>query len=101
MRYGAERCTAGPGPPHAPSPLRSRVCSAPLRFAPCCAALGTHRGSPPVDEHLAKQLAPLFEILHESRALGEVDLLVRRVAVFQALAGRVVADLLVHLLAFL
>jgi len=29
--YGAERCTADPGPPQTPLLLRSRVCSAPLR----------------------------------------------------------------------
>src|SRR5881392_3230841 len=40
-RDGAERCTADPGPPQTPNPLRSRVCSASLRFASCCAAPGT------------------------------------------------------------
>jgi hypothetical protein len=34
------RCTADPGSFQTQRLLRSRVCSAPLRFAPCCAAPG-------------------------------------------------------------
>src|SRR5262245_2658765 len=36
----AERCAADPGPHKIRSFGRSRVCSAPLRFASCCAAPG-------------------------------------------------------------
>ncbi len=44
-RCSAKRCTADPGSSQARrlvvrSPGRSRVCGAPLRFAPCCAAPG-------------------------------------------------------------
>jgi hypothetical protein len=40
MRCSAKRCTADPGSFQTQRLLRSRVCSAPLRFAPCCAAPG-------------------------------------------------------------
>ena len=40
MRCSTKWCTADPGSSRAPSSLRSRVCTAPLRFATCCGAPG-------------------------------------------------------------
>jgi|GEM_PF-3681277 len=47
MRCSAKRCAADPGSLWTRGLLRSRVCSAPLRFASCCAAPGKPVFRPP------------------------------------------------------